>query len=101
MEVERILQIKDDKEFLDEACKFLESAPSDKKKGVILIKLNSEGRTQRKKLYLSLAHGKKLELMLSCYSRMIDLNAALFATQIVCVGRMLDWRLLLCRTSNL
>ena len=52
----KLLAVKDDKEFFEEARKFLEASPSDKK-GTIVIKLDSEGRAYRKRLYLSLAHG--------------------------------------------
>jgi hypothetical protein len=90
MEAERILQIKDDKAFLEEACKFLESAPSDSKKGVTVVKLDSEGRTYRKKLYISLAHGEKPKFTPNSFSWSINCFAA-FAEQIACAGKILDW----------
>ena len=56
MNVNAILDIKKDKEFLEEAKKYLECSPNMKKERTV-IKLNPEGKTYRKKLYLSLAHG--------------------------------------------
>ena len=57
MNADKILEILDDHVFIDEAKKYLEWS-SGMKKDLTIIKLDPEGKTSRKRLYLNPAHGK-------------------------------------------
>jgi hypothetical protein len=60
-----ILDIKDDKLFLESATKFLESSPSGQK-GTVVKKLNNAGKISSRQLYLSLAHGEEFFSFSTC-----------------------------------